>query len=188
MKGGSRASSEQGSAFETLNPLIKAESPPIHHPENTLQVWVSCSKYGRQISKTHSETKAFHSSFCFSKSLNTVTLVVSHCSMNNVSELNATAEVSKVRWGLSESQMKAKRGSNDGQASQKMLHFANIIISRYRFDTEEGRENSPIGLWHFIKIPGTLNVLLQYCKQRNAKKRQGAVKACPTFVPTGGFF
>lgn len=47
--------------------------------------------------------------------------------------------------------MKAKRGSNDSQASQKMLDFVNIIISRYTFDTEKGAENSHIEVLHFIK-------------------------------------
>lgn len=128
VNGLSRLSSEQESALKTLNPLIKAESRPIHHPENTLQVWVSCSKYGRQISKTHSETKAFHSSFCFSKSLNTVTLAVSCCSMNNVVNFNAAAAVSRVRGGRRESQRKDKRGSDDRRASQKMLHLSCPVI------------------------------------------------------------
>lgn len=63
--------------FEAVEALIRAPSQLIHHPETSLQVWVSSSKYGSQISKPHNETKAFHSSLRLSKRPNTVTLVVS---------------------------------------------------------------------------------------------------------------
>lgn len=107
-----RAGSEQRPAFKTFSSMIKAGSQPIHHPENSIQVWVSCSKYGRQISTAHKETKAFHSSFCFSKSLNAATLAVSCCSMNNTSGLQCTRR-SQHRGLPNERQMKAKRRSNN---------------------------------------------------------------------------
>lgn len=92
---------------------------------------------------------------------------------------SAAAEVSKDRGRLSESQRKAKRRSNNSQASQKMLQLS---YPAKRFDSEKANESFHVALLHFIKM-----LRLVY-KQRNTKKPWGAVKACEAIVPSGGCF
>lgn len=59
--------------------------------------------------------KVFHSPFCFSKSINSVTLAVRCCSRNNVSELECSCRIQE-KGGPSERQKKDKPGSNSSQS------------------------------------------------------------------------
>lgn len=135
-----QAELEKRSALQALNPLMKAESQPILPQLHMLPSFGFLLQTWRpDFQNLPRNKKWFHNLLCFSKGLSTVTLALSYCSLNTVSELARQLQLSAQPWPK-EGQVKVKQQPSlqDDPASSSSTRRS------YRFITDDA--------WRMLKL------------------------------------